>query len=47
MSNVMNFILLNNQWGDGVLGFGQDWPTECFLVVIDIERLCLGLLQVL
>lgn len=43
----MNFRLLNNQWDDGVMAFGQDRLAHCILLVMDVEMLCLGLLQVL
>lgn len=43
----MNFMLLSNTWGIRVMDLGQDWPTECVLLLIDIEMLYLGLLQVL
>lgn len=33
---VVNFILLNNQWGGEAVEFRRDWPAECVLLVTDM-----------
>lgn len=36
MLTVVNFILLNNQWGGEAVEFRRDWPAECVLLVTDM-----------
>lgn len=34
--NVRNLVLLNNQWDNEIMDFGQDWPAGYVLLIIDV-----------
>lgn len=36
VSNVRNLVLLNNQWDNEIMDFGQDRPAEYVLLIIDV-----------